>query len=40
MYTALQAVLQSILVFLGRVIASLFISVSVSGLENARAARL
>ena len=35
MYTALQAVLQSILVFLGRVIASLFISVSVSGLENA-----
>ena len=34
MYTALQAVLQSILVFLGRVIASLFLSVSVSGLEH------
>jgi 1-acyl-sn-glycerol-3-phosphate acyltransferase len=34
MLTALQAVLQSILVFMGRVIVSLFLSVSVSGLEN------
>lgn len=34
MYTALQGVLQSILIFLGRVIASLFISVSIRGLEN------
>ena len=34
MYAALQGVLQSILVFMGRVIGSLFLSVSVSGREH------
>ena len=34
MYAALQSVLQSILVFMGRAIGSLFLSVSVSGLEH------
>lgn len=34
MYAALQGILQSVLVFLGRLIGSLFISVSISGLEN------
>ena len=34
MFAALQGILQSILVFLGRLISSLFISVSVSGLEH------
>ena len=34
MYAALQSILQSILVFMGRVIVNLFLSVSVSGLEH------
>ena len=34
MYATLQGVLQSILVFLGRLIGSLFVSVSITGLEN------
>ncbi len=34
MYASLQGILQSILVFLGRLISSLFVSVSVTGLEN------
>ena len=34
MFAALQGILQSILVFLGRLISSLFISVSISGLEH------
>ncbi len=34
MYAALQSVLQSILVFMGRAIGSMFLSVSVSGLEH------
>lgn len=34
MYAALQSVLQSILVFMGRAIISMFLSVSISGLEN------
>lgn len=34
MHTALQAVLQEILLFLGRIIGRMFLSVSVSGLEH------
>lgn len=34
MYAALQSLLQSVLVFLGRVIGGLFLSVSITGLEN------
>ena len=34
MYASLQGILQSILVFLGRLIGSLFVSVSITGLEN------
>ncbi len=34
MYASLQGILQSILVFLGRSIGSLFVSVSITGLEN------
>jgi len=34
MFAALQGILQSILVFLGRLISSIFVSVSVSGLEH------
>lgn len=34
MYAALQAILQSILVFMGRVIVTIFLSVKVSGLEH------
>lgn len=34
MHTALQAVLQEILLFLGRIIGRLFLSVSVTGLEH------
>ena len=34
MYAALQGILQSVLVFMGRVIGSIFLSVSVSGLEH------
>ena len=34
MYASLQGILQSILVFLGRLIGNLFVSVSITGLEN------
>lgn len=34
MYAALQGLLQSVLVFMGRVIVSIFLSVSVTGLEH------
>lgn len=34
MYMPLQAILQSILVFIGRIISSLFLSVSVNGLQH------